>query len=219
MITELIIRRQSRKWLLCLGISFLALTMTYVPEGLALFRYDRVAISSGQEWRLVTGHLVHLNTFHLFLNLAGLFLLTELLWGDLPVLHGAGLFVASSAGISILLWQLHPELDWYAGLSGTLHALWAGCVIFGLLQSIHGQQLLSTDQRTHFSTNKLASLVGMLLLIMKLGIEWRYGPSDRTEQIIGAPVVTAAHLYGALIGTVYVLVWRAGRLLQNGNCI
>ncbi|MGZ3236099.1 MAG: rhombosortase [Burkholderiaceae bacterium] len=204
------------KWLFCLGVSFCALLMTYWPDGLLLFRYDRVAILSGQAWRVITGHLVHLNTPHLVLNLIGLFLLFELLWGKLAVLHALGLLAAASVGISILLWLLHPELMSYAGLSGALHGLWAGAALVGLLPNFSRRSLSAADPfPVKLLPSQYVSLTGLLLLMAKLMLEWRHGASVRTEQLIGEPVITSAHLYGALIGTAYVLIWRITSLLKR----
>jgi rhomboid family GlyGly-CTERM serine protease len=193
--------------------------MTWVPNGMALFRYDRLAIASGQAWRLVTAHWVHLNTPHLFLNLAALLLLSELLWGAFPVLQGLGLLLASSVGISAMLWWLHPELAWYAGMSGVLHALWAACALTGIVRSNDRSGFLSAGQSRHLHWSRLVNWIGLLLLVAKLVAEWFYGASIRTSEIIGAPVVSVAHLYGALIGMGYVLVWRMSALLRHGNCI
>lgn len=215
-------RTQQSKWSLCLGVSFCALILTCWPDGFALFRYDRAAILSGQAWRLVSAHFAHLNATHLFLNVAGLFLLAELIWADLPVSHGLGLIGTTSIGISLLLWWRHPELQWYAGLSGMLHGLWAGCALAGLLPMLTqrvSQAILQPVAltRTAMLRNRYACLIGMLLLITKLVIEWRHGASASTEKIIGAPVVTAAHLYGALVGGAYVLIWQFVKMLRLKN--
>ena len=63
------------KWLVCLGVSVCALALMVWPDALADFRYDRAALLAGQWWRIVTGHLVHLNAAHLAFNLFGLFLM------------------------------------------------------------------------------------------------------------------------------------------------
>lgn len=209
---------QQSKWWLCLGVSFCALILTYWPDGLALFRYDRAAILSGQAWRLVSAHFVHLNTPHLFFNVCGLFLLAELIWAGLPVSHGLGLIGTTSVGISLLLWWQHPELQWYAGLSGVLHGLWAGCALTGLL-FVPTQSTSQTAAVgwTGMLRNHYAYWIGLLLLIMKLLIEWRHGAPVSTEKIIGAPVVTVAHLYGAVIGGVYVLIWQVAKMLRLKN--
>jgi rhomboid family GlyGly-CTERM serine protease len=181
------------KWLFCLAVSVAALMAACWPGGLAHLRYDRFGLMDGEMWRVLTAHLVHLNLPHLFLNLFGLFLICELLWGELPLRHGIGLLAFSGMAISACLWWLHPELAWYAGLSGVLHGLWAGCVFYGLLHTAN------TSPRS-----RLPYLIGAFLLMSKLLVEFYDGPSEYTEKLIGGGVLTASHLYGALAGAVYV---------------
>ncbi len=190
---------QKSKWILVLAIIFIALALTYSPDGLTYFRYDRAAIASGQVWRLVTGHFVHLNAAHLLLNVMGLMLICELLWDRMSVLRGAGLLIVACAGVSGLLWWLQPDLVWYAGLSGVLHGLWAGCALAGWLS-------LSADTEKFRPAHRYVCLAGLLLLIFKLGAEFFSESSTSTAHIIGAPVVSVAHLYGALTGGLYALV-------------
>jgi rhomboid family GlyGly-CTERM serine protease len=213
--------RQS-KWLLCLGVSLCALAMTYWPDGLVHFRYDRAGLSSGQAWRVLTAHFVHLNTPHLLFNLLGLFLLCELLWYRMSNIHALGLFGAAAVGVSGLLYWLHPELAWYAGLSGALHGIWAGCALAGWsLLTIHSDALSARASSgwkmlpARWPVSRCVCAIGMVLLVAKLALEFRYGPSVRTEQTIGGPVVTVVHLYGALMGICYVLIWLGIRILQR----
>lgn len=210
------------KWLLCLGVSFCALALTYWPDGLTHFRYDRAGLSSGQAWRVLTAHFVHLNTPHLLFNLLGLFLLCELLWNRMSPIHALGLFATAAVGVSGLLYWLHPELAWYAGLSGALHGIWAGCALAGWsLLTIPSDALsrgVSSGWKTlpmRWPVSRCICAIGMVLLVAKLALEFRYGPSVRTEQMIGSPVVAVAHLYGAMIGLCYVLIWHAIRILQH----
>lgn len=213
---------QQSKWLLCLGVSFCALVLTYLPHGLSHFRYDRAALASGEVWRLITAHLVHLNTPHLLFNLLGLWLLCELLWHELPLLHGLGLLGSAAIGIGALLWWFHPELVWYAGLSGALHGLWAGCALAGLWPASPNSNDRPAMSRSsgwsrlkmHWPLSRCICLTGILLLAAKLAIEYRYGASPRAIQAIGSPVVTVAHLYGAMVGVCYVLIWRSLPLLR-----
>lgn len=184
------------KWLLCLAVALVALMAACWPDGLARLRYDRPGLMDGEVWRVVTAHLVHLNWLHLFLNLLGLLLICELQWGVLPLRHGIGLLGFSGIAISVSLWWLHPELVWYAGLSGGLHGLWAGCVIYGL------RHTSDASPRSH-----LNYLAGAFLLAAKLLMEFHYGPSENTAHLIGGGVVNASHLYGALGGAVYILTW------------
>lgn len=192
------------KWLLCLAVALVALMATGWPDGLMHLRYDRSGLMDGEVWRVLTAHLVHLNRLHLLINLLGLLLVCELQWGALPLRHGIGLLGFSGAAISASLWWLHPELVWYAGLSGVLHGLWAGCVLFGLRPALNAS--------LH---SRLPYLAGAFLLAAKLLMEFRCGASENTAHLIGGGVVTASHFYGALDGAVYVLLWGCVRVLAT----
>lgn len=189
------------KWLFCLVVAFIALMAACWPEGLAHLRYDRAALSNGEMWRIATAHLVHLNVPHLLLNLLGLILICELQWGELPLRHGIGLLGFSAAAISAALWWLHPGLIWYAGLSGVLHGLWAGCALHGLWFTAGALPRL-----------RVTYLAGALLLAIKLFVEFFFGPAASTAQIVGGSVIIASHFYGALAGAVYVLAWGCVRI-------
>jgi len=182
------------KWRFCLAVALIALLAACWPDGLMGLRYDRSGLMDGEMWRVVTAHLVHLNRLHVFLNLLGMLLICELQWGALPLRHGIGLFGFSGMAISTLLWWLHPELVWYAGLSGALHGLWAGCVLFGLRSATEAPL-----------RSRLPYLAGALLLAAKLLMEFHGGASENTAHLIGGGVLTVSHLYGALAGAVYIL--------------
>jgi rhomboid family GlyGly-CTERM serine protease len=210
------------KWLLCLVVSLCALALTYWPDGLTHFRYDRAGLSSGQAWRVLTAHFVHLNTPHLLFNLLGLFLLCELLWNRMAFVHALGLFGASAVGVSGLLYWLYPELAWYAGLSGALHGIWAGCALADWSLLTIYPDAVSTGRSSgwkmlpaRWPVSRCICVIGLILLVAKLALEFRYGPSVRTEQMIGGAVVAVAHLYGALIGACYALIWLGIRILQR----
>ncbi len=207
--------RQDR-WLFFTAVAVCAIGLAAVPDAFIDFRYDRAALVSGQWWRAVTGHLLHLNVAHLLLNLAGLLLICELLWHRLPLLHGFALLLFSAVGTSALLCWQHPELSWYAGLSGALHGLWAGCALAGwwplqvggkrsmdgTIPAIGGVPSIRGASSRYFLMGALA------LLALKLILEAWFGASRYTEEMIGAPVISAAHRYGAFAGTAYVLMWH-----------
>lgn len=204
------------KWLFCAGVSFCALGLMAYPNALLDLRYDRAALLSGQWWRGLTGHLVHLNFAHVLLNLAGLILICELLWHRLPWLHGSALLLFSAAGTSFLLWWLHPELAWYAGLSGALHGLWAGCALSGWWGMQSGDRAaiegsIATVERV-IQFRRLSSsyffMGALILLALKLGAEAWFGPPSTTGKMIEGQVIPVAHVYGALAGMAYVLIWR-----------
>lgn len=181
------------KWLVYLTIALLAFCLTLLPE--ELLRYERHAVFS-EGWRWLTSHLVHLSLSHLAFNLAGLVLVCELFWQALPVRHGVALMLFAACVINLLLWLLHPDLEWYAGLSGIVHALWAACVTTSLLKG-HAK-----GQRH----SQFLATLGAALLLAKLIGERMDMPffSVAAEEF---PVIDAAHAYGALAGLVYALLW------------
>lgn len=205
-------RRVHEKWRFCLVVAFAAFAIACWPDSLAHLRYDRSALADGELWRVFTAHLSHLNLTHLFLNLLGLFLICELLWGELPLRHGIALLGFSAAAISAALWWLHPGLIWYVGLSGVLHGLWAGCVVQGLWERPPGRDSSFRDREV---APTAAYLGGLILLMIKLSMEFFYGPPASTAHLIGGSVVTASHLYGALAGLLYVSIWRIFGILRT----
>ncbi len=147
-----------------------------------LFEFNRTAIYEGQWWRLVTAHLFHTNNWHLLMNLGGFVLIM--------LLHGAyysnrrfvlNLFLGNLLiGLALLCWS--PDISFYVGLSGWLHALLVcGCCI---------------DIERHWSS-------GWLILLAVFGkVLWEQwqGASNEVVTLIGADVATDAHLFGAIVG-------------------
>lgn len=166
------------RWHCCAVLAALTLLSAWWPHALPALQWQREALVDGQVWRLLTAHLVHMNTRHLLANLLGLVLIYVLLWDRLTRLEGLALLLTSALGVSLMLLIREPALLWYAGLSGVLHGLWAGCAGAALLRRCDG-----------FYVGALLFLVAKLLLEA-------YGP----QQSGPMPVVSAAHGYGALAG-------------------
>ena len=147
------------------------------------FLYDRNILAQGDElWRIVTGHLCHFSLAHGILNWLAMAILFVLLAGAigtpavLVCLLGAAVMV--SAGFYFLL----PELLFYGGLSGVLHALFALLAVVYAVFTLHS--------------------VGILMLVV-LAAKLAY------EMVSGGPVtglemevITEAHLYGAIAGAI-----------------
>ncbi|MDM7321884.1 MAG: rhombosortase [Gammaproteobacteria bacterium] len=157
--------------------------------GLALWGYDRQAIGDGQVWRLLTGQLVHLNAVHLVLNLLGLAGVMAVWSRELahPVAL-LGMFLGGVCAVGLGLWWLVPEVAWYAGASGVLHGLFAAGIVLALGTSL-----------------RLRAVAAMGLLL-KLALEAHLGTGS--AELIGAPVIHAAHQFGAFGGVVSALAWR-----------
>lgn len=160
--------------------------------------WDREALSGGQLWRFVSGHLVHLGWSHLALNLAGLALISWIVgraysWrGWLYV--GLVSIVFMGAGF----WFLDPELEWYVGLSGLLHGLLAAGLVAGVVR------------------RETESVVLAVLVLGKLLWEQLAGPLPGSESASGGAVIVNAHLYGAVGGVLAALsMWRRVRVAPS----
>lgn len=169
--------------LVWLGLVLLSLT----GEGGRLWlRYDRALVLQGEYWRLITAHLVHLNTWHMMLNVAGVALIAALFRDDyswrgwLTVV----LFSALAIDVAFVCWE--PQILWYVGLSGVLHgALAAGAVSWWQYQQ------------------RRLSLGLTVILAGKLWWEYQHGGLLLMGDL---PVVVEAHRYGALGGLLAGLI-------------
>jgi rhomboid family GlyGly-CTERM serine protease len=144
---------------------------------LTALRFERDAVAHGQWWRLLTAHLVHLGPKHLLLDGAALVLLWALFARSMGVRSWLLVILGTTTAIDIGLWWLAPAVQWYAGISGVLHGVWA----VGAVQSARRREITG----------------GLLLLalIAKLVREQYVGAS---LMVASFPVVVEAHLYGAL---------------------
>lgn len=148
-------------------------------QGRVWLRYDRVALQSGELWRLVTAHLVHLDLHHALLNCLGLLLMWALFARDYTPRQWLAILLGSMAVIDAGLALWDSTLRWYVGSSGALHGVMAAGTLAHLRRGERDGWLLA------------AFLAGKLL--------W--------EQGVGAlplsgsdPVVVDAHLFGAAGG-------------------
>ena len=146
--------------------------------------FDRPAIRSGEAWRLLSGHLVHLGTSHVLLNVAGVALVWLLVGKEFTVLEWALISVFVVVAIDAGLWWLNPELEWYVGLSGALHGWLAAGVVAGMVKRRQDAWLLAA------------------LIAAKLVFEQWQGPVPGSAESAGGPVIVDAHLYGAIAGAV-----------------
>lgn len=151
-------------------------------------RWSRPDIASGEAWRLVTGHVVHLDLGHAALNVAGLLLV----WALFSRVFTAGQWVltllAGVVAIDLGLWLVNVELQWYVGASGLLHTAMAAGIV---------RQMLARDG--------LAWGLGVVG-VGKLLYEHFSGAMPFTSS--GALVVTDAHLYGAVAGMICGVLLR-----------
>lgn len=150
--------------------------------GRLALRYERSALESGEWWRLLSAHFVHLGWPHTALNVVALLLLAAIFGPVGRARDWLIVIIAAALAIDLGLYVAAPGIDWYVGLSGVLHGLYAAGV--GMMGRV----------RPRFA---LALAVG---LVIKLTVEQIGGPLTATAALTGGEVVTAAHLFGAIGG-------------------
>ena len=156
------------------------------------FIYQKQLISQGEIWRLVAGHFLHTNGYHLLLNLAALIMLWLLHGRFYSQLDYTLLFLLTALVTSIGIYYFSPELQQYVGLSGVLH----GIFVFGALMDI-----------------RASDKTGYLLFIgvwLKIAYEQIYGASADVSSLIEASVAVDAHLWGALGGLLFSIIYLVG---------
>lgn len=181
-------------WLLVALVLGLSLVHAAVP---GVLDFERAGIGNGEWWRLATAHYVHLNTPHLVMNALALTLVIALLRTACTAATWFVVYAAIALAVSGALLVFEPQLQRYAGASGVIH----GLVAFGALLRLREARVESA-----------ALLAGLLA---KLAWEAGAGPLGGSEQLIGAPVITASHRYGAIAGVVAALLlvaWRRRRV-------
>lgn len=161
--------------------------------GPELLRYETESVSRVEYWRLLTGHWVHANWIHFFMNMAGLLLCFGLTQTDWNAAQLIGRIVVLSIGISLGFNVLHPELGWYVGFSGVLFGLY----VLAAVASLSRQFVMSMI------------LIGFIGL--KIGLEQWSSVKITSSELIGVPVLVDAHLYGVLMAVLIIfiqLMWK-----------
>ncbi|KXZ73149.1 Rhomboid family protein [Acinetobacter venetianus] len=161
-----------------------------------LFIYWRLSLLA-EFWRLWTAHWVHVGWMHFFLNMLA-FACLPFIFPHARNWHLCVLLLLLPPFISLIFYFYLPYIEAYAGLSGVLHGLYTAV---GLVYLQYPKE------------RKFAILV-LLLIVAKLVWENTFGQTG-TAQLIGSPVLTEAHLIGAiggvLCGLSYLLFRRVER--------
>jgi rhomboid family GlyGly-CTERM serine protease len=169
-----------RPGLALLAACALLLLPTLAGEaGRGLLRYDRAALAAGEWWRLLTAHVVHLDTRHALLNCLGLALMWALFARDYSPRQWVPIVLGAMAAIDAGLWLCDSTLLWYVGSSGALHGVMAAGAL------------------AHIRRGERDGWVLAGLLAVKLAYEAWLGalPFSGSEA-----VVVSAHLYGVVGG-------------------
>lgn len=152
--------------------------------------FDRPAIASGQWWRLLSAHFVHLDLEHALLNSLGLVLMWALFARDFSPWRWAAIYWVSALAVSAGLWFGNPELQWYVGASGALHGVMTAGTI------------------AHLRRRDLDGWILATFIVLKLGYEQFSGALPFAGT---ADTIVDAHLYGAIGGVVIAVFLKSRR--------
>lgn len=179
-----------------LGLALLAACLVLLLAALggdaarAALRYERAALASGELWRLLSAHLVHLNFRHAVVNVLGLVLLWALFARDYSARQWLIITLAAIAAIDAGLWLWDSTLQWYVGSSGVLHGY------------------LAAGTLAHLRRREADGWILAVLLAGKLAYEHLAGPMPFSGS---ANVVVDAHLFGVAGGTAAALALGRAR--------
>jgi len=153
--------------------------------------YRRESLEALQLWRLLTAHAAHLGLAHGALNGAALVLVWLIGRDSTSPREWAWLLLGSVAAVDAGLYWLSPGVEWYVGASGVLHGLLGGAAVL----------MLDRGARAY-------GIALLLALAAKLAWEQVSGGAMTTAALGDAPMVTVAHLYGAIGGVTVAVVLR-----------
>jgi rhomboid family GlyGly-CTERM serine protease len=185
------------QWNHALWLLILTLTFSLQAGGLvADWRFDRALIAQHHYWLLFSGHCVHLNWNHWWLNMGGLAIVAFFFSPYGKLLEWLWVIVIAALCCGVGMYWLNPEVKTYVGLSGVLHGLF----IYGAMR-----------ETRYYPASGYVLLV---LLTGKLIWEFMNGALPGSESMTGGRVVTDAHLYGAIGGAIAAVLLAA----KNAAC-
>lgn len=176
------------------------LVVFFAPALQTALIYDRTAISHGEVWRLVTGHLVHYSPSHVVYDVLALLVAGSII--EVRRYPHFAIFCAAAALlIGALLFLALPEMQHYAGLSG----LATGALVYLCLHAL--------DEASPWRRVCLAILA---VLAVKLALEIVFGQSLTTlaaeTRFVPVPL---SHGAGAVTAFLVFLVAKRARFPGN----
>jgi rhomboid family GlyGly-CTERM serine protease len=159
----------------------IALMVLLQAIGPGYFRYERDWHSSGEIWRFISAHWVHVGWMHLFLNSLSLVVCVSLTTPGWSIRRWLVYTLVMALGISLLITLFNPEITDYAGHSGLLYGLF----VLGAISL--------------YPRDRLIAVLVIAAIVIKVLMEQFNFYDFNTGGLIGAHVIVDAHLYGLLM--------------------
>lgn len=160
---------------------------------LQLMDLERTLFLQGEVWRFLTCHLVHISFKHYWVDLAATAALGVIYEPDLKR-HWTGIFFACAVTISVMFLTCIPRLEYYRGLSGISHGLFAA----GMMIEWYHTRPKSLRRMLFYCV--ATGFVGKVVYETVSG-NFLWGMSQDVA-VMGNPI-PEAHLTGMLTGTLY----------------
>ena len=171
--------------ILTLAVAAVAVAIQLLPASVATaLQFDRAALSLGEWWRIVTGHLTHFSANHLTWDVAVLVALGVACESDSRA-HTALTLGVASVAISVAVWFWQPQFEAYRGLSGL------DCALFGLF--------VASLFRQGGQASRIMGSIALLAVGAKCVFEIATG-STAFATGAGYALVPLAHLVGVASG-------------------
>ena len=157
--------------ILCLGLMLLPME---IRSGLYL---DISKLHSGEYWRIVSGHFIHISWTHYAMNISGLVLLSFIYPTFFSHYRWILCVLLIAILISFALVLFSDDLKWYVGFSGVLSGLFAAAAI------------------ENFQTNRVMNTAILVLLTVYIAFQV-YSGELVPGAIDGLSTSSYAHLFG-----------------------
>ncbi|WP_101758927.1 rhombosortase [Oceanicoccus sp. KOV_DT_Chl] len=150
--------------------------------------FDRDRINSGQWYRLITCHLVHLGPTHAALNMVAAIVGWIIFRRVFDQFQWLICILVSALSISTMLWL--SGVEWYVGFSAIIHSLML--LSIGLDRSI----------------NKITRFILIAGLVSKVLYEQFCGAIFSGTTVINGDVSVESHLFGLISSLILLLFFK-----------
>lgn len=172
--------------LICVGFIVIS-CIIQINQGFEWASLNITKTKGGEYWRLITGHLVHLDWQHWAMNMTGLSLCMAVYRDDMARIHWPLSFVFISLFSSIGMLYLSLDYAIYVGFSDVLH----GWILVGASALMHKEPKLA-----------LAVYALFWIKIIEENLDLKFF----TNASMDINIAKESHILGACGGIIYALI-------------